>query len=357
MTTLAPASPPIRRHRVEQSRLGEVDFANLSFGAIYADHMLRAQWRGAAWENAEIGPFEFITLHPATAVFHYAQAIFEGMKAHRADDGTPLLFRPRDNWRRMNRSVERMVMAPVPEELFVEGIRELVRLDQDWIPPNEHGSLYIRPFLFATDSWIGVRPSGSYQFLAMTTPVGDYYSGSVSLYVTRHWIRAAEGGIGAAKAAGNYSASYYGMAEATARGCDNVLWLDAREHRYVEECGTMNMMFVIGDRVVTPSLGGTILAGITRDSAIRILRDQMGVEVEERRIAIEEVIEAHAAGTLRECFGVGTAAVVTEVSRLVGDGVDVVLPESPPLQRELKDRLKGIQLGRRPDPYGWVVPV
>lgn len=352
MTT---ASPTIPVRRVERSRLAEVDFANLSFGAIFSDHMLRAQYRDGAWEEPEIAPFGYLSLHPATAVLHYAQAIFEGMKAHRTDDGRPVLFRPRDNCLRMQRSAERMVMAPVPEEIFVDGIRELVSLDRDWIPPNEHGSLYLRPFLFASDVEIGVRPSRGYSFRIMTTPVGAYYSGSVQLYVTRRWIRAAEGGIGAAKAAGNYSAGYYGMAEANAAGCNNVLWLDAQEHRFVEECGTMNMMFVIGDRVVTPSLSGTILAGITRDSALRLLRDQLGVEVEERRISIEEVVEADAAGRLRECFGVGTAAVVTPVARLVGEGVDLTLPESRPLQTELKTRLTDIRLGRRPDPYGWVV--
>ncbi|MCY4628547.1 MAG: aminotransferase class IV, partial [Acidobacteria bacterium] len=185
-------------------------------------------------------------------------------------------------------------------------------------------------------------------------PVGAYYEGSVSLYVTRKWIRAAEGGIGEAKAAGNYSASYYGMKEAREHGCDNVLWLDSREHRFVEECGTMNMMFVIGDRVVTPPLGGTILPGITRDSAIQLLRDQMGRTVEERPVSIEEVAGAGEAGTLHECFGVGTAAVVTPVARLTGGGVEVRLPEETPLQDELRDRLTGIRLGRRPDPYGWV---
>lgn len=354
MTVRAPAFPV---RRVEESRLSQVDFANMVFGAIYSDHLFRARARGGEWSAAEIVPFGHLSLHPATAVLHYAQAIFEGMKAHRTDDGTPVLFRPRDNWLRMTRSAERMVMTPVPEDLFVEGIRELVRLDRDWIPPNEHGSLYIRPFQFASDLEIGVRPSGGYDFFVMTAPVGAYYSGSVRLYVTRKWIRAAEGGIGAAKAAGNYSAGYYGMAEAREAGCDNVLWLDSREHRFVEECGTMNMMFLIGDRVVTPALSGTILAGITRDSAIRLLGDQMGVEVEERRISIEEIVEADGAGRLRECFGVGTAAVVTPVASLVGGGVDITLPEERPVQTELERRLTDLRLGRSPDPYGWVVPV
>ena len=354
MSSAVTSSPAIRVRRVAESRLPQVDLANVPFGRVYSDHMLSARCEDGVWDEPEIVPFGDISLHPATAVLHYAQAIFEGMKAHLTDDGTPVLFRPEENWRRMNRSARRMVMAEVPEEIFLGGIRELVRLDREWIPANEHGSLYIRPFLFASDPYIGVSPSREYRFYVMTAPVGAYYEGSVSLYVTRKWIRAAEGGIGEAKAAGNYSASYYGMKEAREHGCDNVLWLDSREHRFVEECGTMNMMFVIGDRVVTPPLGGTILPGITRDSAIQLLRDQMGRTVEERPLSIEEVAGAGEAGTLHECFGVGTAAVVTPVARLTGGGVQVRLPEETPLQNELRDRLTGIRLGRRPDPYGWV---
>ena len=336
------------------SDLPGVDLQNIEFGRVYSDHLLRARYRGGAWERPEIVPFGDLRLHPATAVFHYAQAIFEGMKAHLTDDGDPVLFRPRENWLRMNRSARRMVMPEIPEETFLGGIRELVRLDRGWIPKNEHGSLYIRPFLFAADPRISVGPAGEYRFCIITTPVGAYYEGAVSLYVTRRWIRAAEGGIGEAKAAGNYSASYFGMAEAREHGCDQVLWLDAREHRFVEECGTMNMMFVIGDAVVTPPVSGTILAGITRDSAIRLFREQLGVPVEERPVSIEEVVDADAAGTLRECFGVGTAAIVTPVARLVGGGVEVRLPGESPVQDALRDRLTGIRLGRLPDPWEWV---
>ena len=352
--SVSASATPISIERARESRLPEVDLANVAFGRVYSDHMLSARCRDGVWEDPRIGPFGDLALHPATAVLHYAQAIFEGMKAHLTDDGVPVLFRPEANWRRMNRSARRMVMAEIPEEIFLGGIRELVRLDRDWIPPNEFGSLYIRPFLFAADPYIGVSPSREYRFHVMTAPVGAYYEGSVSLYVTRKWIRAAEGGIGEAKAAGNYSASYYGMKEAREHGCDNVLWLDSKEHRFIEECGTMNMMFVIGDRVVTPPLGGTILPGVTRDSAIRLLRDQMGTGVDERPVSIEEVAEASADGSLRECFGVGTAAVVTPVARLTGDGVEVRLPEDTPVQDELRERLTSIRLGRSPDPYGWV---
>ena len=354
MSSALTSSPAIRVQRVTASRLSEVDLANVAFGRVYSDHMLSARCEDGVWDEPRIVPFGDLSLHPATAVLHYAQAIFEGMKAHLTDDGIPVLFRPEENWRRMNRSARRMVMAEVPEEIFLGGIRELVRLDRGWIPANEHGSLYIRPFLFASDPYIGVSPSREYRFYVMTAPVGAYYEGSVDLYVTRKWIRAAEGGIGEAKAAGNYSASYYGMKEAREHGCDNVLWLDSKEHRFIEECGTMNMMFVIGDRVVTPPLGGTILPGITRDSAIRLLRDEMGRVVEERPVSIDEVAEAGEAGALRECFGVGTAAVVTPVARLTGGGVEVRLPGETPLQDELRDRLTSIRLGRRPDPYGWV---
>lgn len=347
-------SSAIPIQRVAESRLPDVDLTRVVFGSVYSDHMLSATCRDGVWETPSIGPFRPIALHPATAVFHYAQAIFEGMKAHRTDEGVPVLFRPRQNWKRLNRSARRMVMADVPEELFLDGLRTLVRLDRDWIPPNAHGSLYIRPFLMAVDPYIGVRPSREYQFHIFTAPVGAYYEGSVNLYVTRRWIRAAEGGTGEAKAAGNYSGSYAGMAEASEHGCDNVLWLDSKEHRYIEECGTMNMVFVLGGRVVTPPLGGTILPGITRDSVLRLCREEMGLEVEERPISIEEVVEAHADGVLSECFGVGTAAVVTRVASLVGDGVEVRLPEPTAVQDEIRDRLTTIKLGRRPDPFGWV---
>ena len=354
MSATAVSSPPLRITRVPRSRLPEVDLTKVAFGRVYSDHLLQAVCRDGVWEAPEIVPFGEISLHPATAVFHYAQAIFEGMKAHLTDDGAPVLFRPGENWRRMNQSARRMVMAEVPEEIFLGGIRALVGLDRGWIPPNEFGSLYIRPFLFGADPYIGVSPAREYRFYVMTAPVGAYYEGSVSLYVTRKWIRAAEGGIGAAKAAGNYSASYYGMQEAQEAGCDNVLWLDAKEHRFVEECGTMNMMFVIAGRVVTPPLGGTILPGVTRDSAIRLLRDQLAIEVEERPVPIEEIVAASASGDLEECFGVGTAAVVTPVARLTGEGVEVRLPEATPIQDDLRDRLTSIRLGRAPDPYGWV---
>lgn len=350
----APSLQPIPVERVAVSRRPGLDLTSVAFGSVYSDHMLSAVCRDGVWETPRIVPFGELSLHPATAVFHYAQAIFEGMKAHLTDDGVPVLFRPRDNWRRMNRSAARMVMAEVPDRVFLDGIRELVRLDREWIPPNSAGSLYIRPFLFGADPYIGVRPAREYHFHIFTAPVGAYYEGSVNLYVTRRWIRAAEGGIGEAKAAGNYSASYYGMAEAQEHGCDNVLWLDSKEHRYVEECGTMNMAFVIGGRVVTPPITGTILRGITRDSSIRLCREEMGLEVEERPISIEEVAEAHEAGTLSECFGVGTAAVVTRVASLVGGGVDVRLPETTEVQDELRERLTSLRLGRRPDPYGWV---
>ncbi len=334
--------------------MAEVDLANVAFGSVYSDHMFSAVCRDGSWGEARIEPFGEIGLHPATAVLHYAQAIFEGMKAHLTDDGTPVLFRPEENWKRMNRSARRMVMTEVPEELFLGGIRELVSLDRGWIPPNSAGALYIRPFLFAADPYIGVRPAREYRFHIFTAPVGAYYEGAVRLYVTRRWIRAAEGGTGEAKAAGNYSASYYGMSEAQAHGCDNVMWLDSKEHRFIEECGTMNMVFVIGGRVVTPPLSGTILPGITRDSLIRLCRDEMGLEVEERPVSIEEVVGAHADGSLTECFGVGTAAVVTRVELLVGDGIDVRLPDASEVQDGLRESLTSLRLGRRPDPYGWV---
>jgi branched-chain amino acid aminotransferase len=345
----------IKVTRTSVSRISQVDFDNIPFGKVFSDHMLVADFRKGEWQSPEIVPFGELNLSPSTTVLHYGQSIFEGMKAFRNVRGKAVLFRARDNFERMNRSAERMVMPAIPESLFLDGLRELVRIDSDWIPSKEGSALYLRPLMYANDDFIGVRPSDSYKFLVFTCPVGKYYSEPVRLWVTRKYVRASEGGTGEAKTAGNYAASYYAAKQAQDRGYHNVLWLDGKEHRYVEECGTMNIFFVIDGVAVTPPLSGTILRGVTRDSVITLLRERK-IKVEERRVSIEELAEAHAKGKLEEAFGAGTAATVSPVIQIGSDeGVLRLPPEDerkigPAVLKELDD----IRLGRVADRHGWM---
>ncbi len=348
----------IKVTRTTASRLSEVDFDNIAFGRVFSDHMLVADYRDGAWQSPEIVPYGAFQLTPATTTLHYGQSIFEGMKAYRNADGKPVLFRPRENFERMNRSAERMVMPAIPESLFLDGLKELVRIDVDWIPTQEDSSLYIRPLMFANDDFIGVQPSGAYKFVIFTCPVGNYYSEPVKLWVTREFIRAAPGGTGEAKTAGNYAASYYAAEEAKENGYHNVLWLDGNEHRYVEECGTMNVFFIIDGVAVTPELSGTILRGVTRDSVIKLL-DDMDIEVQARRVSIEEVQKAYDTGKLDEVFGAGTAATVSPVIEIGShEGVMRLRPdEERTVGPALLKRLTDIRHGVAEDKFGWVVPV
>ena len=345
----------IKITRTKASRIAEVDFDNIPFGRVFSDHMLVADYSDAAWQSPEIVPYGTLQLAPAMPTLHYGQAIFEGMKAYRNAAGKPVLFRARDNFERMNRSAERMVMPPVPEGIFLDGIKELVRLDADWIPNQKDSSLYLRPLMFASDDFIGVKPSDTYKFVIFTCPVGMYYSEPVKLWVTREYVRAARGGVGEAKTAGNYAASYYAANQAQDRGYDNVLWLDGQEHRYIEECGTMNIFFVIDGVAVTPELSGTILRGITRDSVVTLLKD-MNVEVQERPVSIEEITEAHEAGKLDEAFGVGTAATISPVIEIGSE--EGVLQLKPDAERkigpELLKQLTDIRRGLAEDVHGWI---
>ncbi len=348
----------IKVTRTTTSRLSEIDFDNIAFGKVFSDHMLVADYRDGEWQVPEIVPYGTFQLAPATTALHYGQSIFEGMKAYRNAQGNPVLFRPRANFERMNRSAERMVMPPVPEALFLDGLKELVRIDSDWIPTQDDSSLYIRPLMFANDDFIGVKPSDAYKFVIFTCPVGKYYSEPVKLWVTREFIRAAPGGTGEAKTAGNYAASYYAARQAQNNGYHNILWLDGKEHRYIEECGTMNIFFVIDGVAVTPELSGTILHGVTRDSVITLLGD-MNVEVQERRVSIDEIHEAHEAGKLEEAFGAGTAATVSPVIEIGSEESVMRLP--PDDQRkigpQLLKTLADIRHGLREDTHGWVEAV
>lgn len=333
---------------------------DLGFGRFFTDHLFAADWDGRGWTDARVVPYGPIALDPAAAVLHYGQEIFEGMKAFRGVDGKVRLFRPFDHARRFMRSAELVSMPAYPPEAFVAGVAAVVRADRDWVPSKAETSLYIRPTMIATEPFLGVRVSERHLCYVVLSPAGGYYGPAglvpLKLWVERHYTRAAQGGLGAAKTGANYVASLRAASEAKARGYAQVLWLDAREHRWVEEAGTMNVFVRLGDTLVTPPLEGTILAGITRDSVLAIARG-WGLAVEERPIAIDEIVAAGRTGTLQEVFGTGTAAVIAPVGELgLGDArVKVGTGGVGELSRRLYDEILGIQTGRLPDTRGWLV--
>ncbi|HEY6873810.1 MAG TPA: branched-chain amino acid aminotransferase [Geobacteraceae bacterium] len=335
------------------------DEAKLVFGRMFTDRMLLAEWKaGQGWADARIEPYAPFVLDPACLVFHYAQEIFEGLKAYKWQDGTVALFRPEMNARRFNRSAERMCMPEVPEELFLAGIENLVRLEKDWIPASAGTSLYIRPAMIAVEPVLGVKPSDHYYFYVILSPVGAYYPSGfnpVKIMVEDKYVRAAPGGTGDAKTGGNYASSLKAGLEAKKKGFDQVLWLDGVHHRYVEEVGAMNMFFAYGDVVVTAPLTGSILNGVTRDSVLK-LAASLGFKVEERQIDIEELLTDIRAGRVTEAFGSGTAAVITPVGHLSyrGDLLQVGDGGVGRLTQKLYDTLTGIQYGRIADPFGWI---
>lgn len=348
----------IRVSKVEKSRINQLDLTNIQFGKLYSDHMLIAHYDNREWKQPEIVPFDNLSLSPATTFFHYGQAIFEGVKAYKDAEGNPLIFRPFDNWKRMNRSAERMAMPDVPEDIFVEGMRALVDIDRNWIPTEEGTSLYIRPFMVATDEFIGVKPAEKFSFMIITSPAGPYYAKPVSIFVQDKYVRAFPGGIGFTKAAGNYGASMYPTMKIREMGYDQILWTDGFEHKYVQEIGTMNVFFVLGDKVITPEVGETILQGVSRDSVITLLREK-GITVEERRLSIDEIVTAYKAGELREAFGTGTAASIAPIADLTYRDNHMVLPavEEWEIAGWLKKELNDIRYGRKVDTHDWIYRV
>ncbi len=340
--------------KVEQSRVSEIDFNNIPFGKTFSDHMLVAEYYDGKWQNSKIKPYGDISLSPATSSLHYGQAIFEGMKAHRTTNGKIALFRPDKNVDRFNKSAVRMCMPEVPVDLFMDGLLELIKLDKAWIPNKEGCSLYIRPLLFGTEPFIGVKTSDRYLFILMIGPVGPYYEEPVSVLVTEKYARAVKGGVGYAKTAGNYGRTLQPVEMARAKGYKDILWLDGSEKKYVEEIGTMNVFFVIDGKLHTPEIDGTFLEGITRESVIRIAKD-LGYEVSERKIAIEEIVEAHKNGSLQEMFGTGTAATITHINRLGFRGADFNLDlDKSVIAKRLKVELEGIKDNSIPDRYDWL---
>ncbi len=334
--------------------------SELGFGKYFTDHMFILNWeQGKGWYDPRIIPYGPLTLDPAALVLHYAQEVFEGLKAYHLEDGGVGLFRPEKNIARMNKSAVRMVMPEVDPDLFMRAMKELVLLDRAWLPTSPGTSLYIRPTMIATEAHVGVKVSSTFLFYIIIGPVGAYYPEGFSptrIYVSENYVRAAKGGVGEAKTSGNYGASLYASSLAAKEGCNQVLWLDARERRWVEEVGTSNIFFRIGDELVTPPLGGTILPGVTRDSVFRLAND-WGLNTNERAISIEEVINACKNKTMKEVFATGTAAVISPVGELIynGETIKVASGKTGELSAKLYDEITAIQYGRKEDPYGWSV--
>ena len=348
-------------HKVDKFK-EKPDQNNLGFGQYFTDHMFVMKWnRELGWHDAEIKPYSDFHIAPAAMVFHYGQAIFEGLKAYRGQDGSILMYRPEDNLKRLNSSAVRMCMPRIPVDKVLQAMKGLVYLDRDWIPESEGAALYLRPTMVATEAALGLRPSNEYLFFIIKSPVGAYYSEGFNptrIYVEDKYIRAVPGGVGEAKTAGNYAASVKALTEAQHKGYTQVLWLDALEHKYVEEVGTSNIFFVINGELITPPLGGTILAGITRDSVLQLARD-WGLKTDERRITIDEVVAAAEDGTLTEAFGTGTAAVISPVGEFCYKGKSIVINDGKTgeIAQRFFDGIQALQRGMVPDRHNWLVRV
>ncbi|HEY9561443.1 MAG TPA: branched-chain amino acid aminotransferase, partial [Anseongella sp.] len=331
---------------------------NVSFGAVFTDHMFQADSVGGEWTGLQLLPYGPVSFEPALMSLHYGQAIFEGMKAFRTVDDEVVLFRPRANFERFNISAERMCMPVTTEEVFMDGLMRLIDMDREWIPSLDNYSLYIRPFMYATDQFLGVRPSDTYRFSIICSPAGAYYSKPLRVKIEQHYTRSAKGGIGYAKAAANYGLSLLPTKLAQEEGFDQIIWTDAVSHEYVEEAGTANFMFVIDGTLVTPPVKDTILKGITRDSIVTLTRS-WGMDVQEREVSVAELVDAMAAGKLQEAFAVGTAATVTHISEIDYQGKVYQLPDiekreiAPRILKELHD----IRYGKAEDTFGWLVRV
>jgi branched-chain amino acid aminotransferase len=341
--------------RIKNSRIGEVDFKNLEFGAHLSDHMVVADYDKGQWNTPSVVPFGEMRITPAMLSLHYGQSVFEGMKAFKTHSGDINIFRPQKHLARLNRSLDRMCMPPIPEEMFIAALQALIEVDQKWVPDGDGATLYIRPLVFATESRLGVKVSDQYKLVIMTSPVGPYQSKPYRLKVENHFVRTAEGGTGFAKCAGNYGGAFYPTQIARQEGFDQILWTDHKEHKYIDEVGMMNVMFVLGGKLVTPKLTSAILEGVTRDSILTLAKDMAIFPVEERRISMDEIKEGFTKGTLTEAFGTGTAAVVAPIAVINIDGKDYPIPAAGPtsLQQQIKEKLNNMRLGLEPDPYGW----
>lgn len=352
------AAPEINITKVETSKLNSMSLENIPFGRYFSDHMLEADYENGEWKNVEIKPYQPLLFEPSLATFHYGQAIFEGIKAYRNEEGDAFIFRPYDNFKRFNKSAERMCMPAVPEDIFIEGMRQLIALDKSWIPAQKDHSLYIRPFMIATDMLLGVRPSETYKFIIILSPTGPYFAAPMKISVEERYTRAAPGGVGFSKNAGNYGGSMMAAKQANKSGYDQVLWTDAFEHKWLQEVGMMNVFFLINGIAVTPSLEeGTILQGVTRDSVATLL-EEAGIKVEERRISIDELIAAHKAGQLQEVFGTGTAATISFIKELkYKDYVMQFDVDSWKIAPAIRQQLNDIRDSKVADTHNWMFKI
>ncbi|HYC86739.1 MAG TPA: branched-chain amino acid aminotransferase, partial [Chryseosolibacter sp.] len=352
---MATTTSAISVERVRKSRISEIDFNNLEFGKHISDHMLVADFDHGHWAAPSIMPFGEMKFTPAMLSLHYGQAVFEGMKAFRMNDGSINIFRPHKHLERFNRSLDRMCMPPIPEEMWLSSLQALIEIDRPWVPTADGASLYIRPVMFATESRLGVKVSDQYKFIILTCPVGPYQAKPYRLKVENKFVRTAEGGTGFAKCAGNYGGAFYPTQIAREEGFDQILWTDHKEHKYIDEVGMMNVMFVLNGRLVTPQLSTAILDGVTRDSILTLAKDIPSFTVEERRVTIDEIEQGFVKGTLTEAFGTGTAAVVAPIAVIQINGKDYQIPLAGPtsFQEQVKKRLHNIRMGVEPDPFGW----
>ena len=340
---------------VENSRISQIDFNDIDFGKVYSDHMFISDYYNGQWQDFRIEPYDMLSFTPGSTILHYGQSVFEGLKAYRCESGQINVFRPENNFHRLNLSAERMCIPQITEEMFMEGLTELLKLDKNWIPDLPNTSLYIRPYIFALDEYIGIRPSENYKFIIFTCPVGAYYSKPLKVKIETEFSRAVQGGTGYAKAAGNYAGSLYPARLAQEKGYDQLIWTDGATHQFIEEAGTMNIMFMKDNKLITAETGDTVLKGITRDSVLTIAKE-WGIEVEQRKISVEEIVSSLQKGEITEAFGTGTAATIATIE-LIGDGendYDIPAPDQDSFSTRVFAELDNIKTGRKEDTHGWI---
>jgi len=339
------------------SKIQDVDFKDLSFGNIFSDHMLICDFKNGSWKTPKIVPYQSITLDPSSKIFHYGQSIFEGLKAYKDSNHNIFLFRPDENAKRFNISAKRLAIPELPESFFIEGLKKLLEIDKKWIPNSPGSSLYIRPFIFASSQGFHASPANEYKFIVATSPSGPYFSGKVKVLIEEIFSRSANGGVGYAKAGGNYAGQFFPTQLATAKGYDQVIWTDDTSHEYIEEAGAMNIFVRINDTLITVPTNDRILDGITRKSILEIAKDE-GIEVEVRKVSVAEIIEAYEKGSLKEMFGTGTAAVISPISTFGFRDIDYQIPEiEKSFARLLKKRITDIQTNISDDKFGWRIKV
>lgn len=349
----------IKIKKSNETKINSVDWNKLGFGKVFSDHIFVSDYKDGQWQNSRIVPYDSMEVEPTMCTLHYGQTIFEGLKAYLDVDGSVNIFRPDKNARRLNNSAERLVMPKFPEELFLEAVSQLVAIEKDWIPKERGQALYIRPVMYGSSNFLGVHSSEEYKFIIIASPVASYYAAGlkpVSILVSHEYVRAVRGGLGMAKTAANYAASLLAGKQAKEKGFDQVLWLDGVHQEYVDEVGAMNIMFVIGDELVTPTLDqGSILPGVTRETVLTLAKEK-GMKTSERRIRISEVFDAHERGELKEVFGTGTAAIISPVGKLTYKGKEIVINnnEIGPVAHDLYDTIVGIQRGETEDTHGWI---